>query len=257
MNLTDPLDWIRKQSIAANGPQVKEFDPTKSHVHLQADGTLQFFPPQPVWRKHQALDLETIVNFAKRFAASKPAIWYHRDGIVCLINDNDRRERVNFKLSYSPQFVALRELEKKQILDHRAIIMLLRTTFKNCLGRHPKLIESLRSIKFNVAKAGESEIGRGKSSIGNSLKAEMAALDTLPEYVTLTVPVFDNGSLTFIVKDVECVLEPLEQQQSFQLFPVPGAMELAVTNAEAEVRKVISEGLTGDESSIPLYYGTP
>lgn len=257
MDLEAALEWIGKQAVAASMPKPVVFDDTKCHAVFKQNGEFEVIPGVRPWRDHHALDLATIVAFAKRFKTDKPSIWYHRSGVVCLVNDSDRREKVSFALSYSPQLVELQNLEKKQAIDQRAIIMLLRTTFKNCLSRCPKLIDTLRSIKWGVAKDGQSDIGRGKSSIGQSLRAELTGIEAIPEYVTLSVPIFANGSLAFIQSDVECVIEPLEQNQSFQLFPVPGALELAIANAEGLIEQAVKGSFAAKDDSIPVYYGTP
>lgn len=257
--LTEFLEWIGKQAVDATGPQVEEFDPTKVHLVRLPDGTTKEIGGKPIWRRHKASDLDTIVRFAMRFDELTdvfPAVWYNRAAVVCLIDDEDRRERVQFDLAFSPQLVRLQELEKQPLLDNRAIVFLLRTVFKNCLGRVPNLVELLRTVKWEGSSDGVADIQRGKSSVGTSARIAMeSAKGTIPEYVVLTVPIFSAGSLAYVIEDVECVVEPIEESKSFKFFPVPGALELAIAKAESAVRITILEGLK--ESEVPVYYGTP
>jgi hypothetical protein len=255
MDLTKAFEFLAKQAVAAAEPQVAEFDPTKCHVVRMPDGAVHFRPGVPPWRKHSAFDLETIAAFADRFKTDGPAIWVNRNGVVCLVNDSDRRERVEMKLSFSKQIQQLQTLEAKQMLDQRGLIFMLRTVFRGCLGRAPELIDVLRQVRFTVGSEGEQNIGKGKSSMGKTVRAEMTGVQNIPEYVTVSVPIFDNGSLVMFTADVECVLEVLEQTQNFQFFPVPGRIEVAINQAETQLGETVVSLLEGE--SFPIYRGQP
>lgn len=252
--LKEALEALSKQSVAAAGPQVKEIDPTRTFAVLNPDGSTEIIGDAPPWRKHAAQDLETIVSFAEKNANA--AIWYSRDKIVCITDDATRRDRVTITMLPSDQIQKLVLLNgSKPLITQRELLFMLRTVFTpTALDKFPKLIDLLRKVSFLAGSKADSEIGRGKSSVGKSLAAEASLQGELPEQITLNVPVFTN-SFARRTYDVQCALEIYEQEQKFQLFPLPGEVEKAWFSAEADLsaslRALIGEGAT------PVYYGQP
>lgn len=251
--IAEALSALKKEILDAAGPQFKAIDPTKDHAILK-DGKVEILPSVPQWRNHKAFDLDTIAAFARE-RPDTAAIWYSRSAVVCLLVDEDRRHRVTMSLHSSPQMVTLAKMEANGLFKQRDLILLLRTTFKSCLGPAGNIIEVLRKISFQHNKEGGSEVLRGKSSVGASLRSELTGTGALPEYVTLDVPVFDAGSLALITAKVECVLDPEEQTESFRLQPLPGQIEKAITAGEESLRVSIEQLLEGADVSV--FYGEP
>lgn len=260
--LKDFLDSLQQKMIETAIPKLVEVNPQKLLAYRDENGKVEFREPDPAPRNHQAKDLETIVSIAKRFEAmtvdsgqAKPAVWFSRAGLIVLINDDDRNDRTLMPLALSEPLRKLMELERTQAhMNQRDLLFMLRTVFKNCLGKCPNLIDVLRKIKFSIQQGGESEINRGRSSVGKSATAELLGQGTLPEYVVIDVPIFD-GVFPNLRGNIECLLEPNEQSQSFQLFPLPGEVERAIAGAEASIGTVLTANL--EEAGVPVYYGTP
>lgn len=252
--IREALEFLKTELVSAAGPQFKPIDPTKDHASLSAEGTLVVFPAEPSHRNHNAYDLDTVVAFAKA-NHEKASIWYSRKAVVCLLDDGDRRHRATMTLAMSPQVNQLVKLEGNPLHKQRELILMLRTVFKNCLGPAGNIIDLLRKVTFSHSKEGGSEVQRGKSSIGASLRAELSGAGVLPEYVTLDVPIFEAGSLALVTSRVECVLDPEEQTESFRLQPLPGQIEAAVTAGEEKLRVLIETKLEGVD--VATYYGEP
>lgn len=250
----EALQEITAAAVKAAGPQHKEIDPTKTYA-VVTDGKVELIGNQVPWRKHTAQDLETIAAFADKFTSA--AIWVSRRDIVLLVNDDDRRERVYVEMIQSDEIDRLGELgEAKPLLDQRAILFMLRTVFtQDALPKFPKLIDTLRSVKFEAQTSADSKIERGKSSVGKALNVHASGLESVPEQVTLSVPIFENSFATLRV-DVQCALEIYEAEQRLQLFPLPGEVEGAYAKAESHLCELIRD-LLGKDSAVPVYYGSP
>lgn len=267
MELTkDTFEAISKQAVEAASLKPVKVDAEPAHVYWlrnAAGGGLQHIEADPAPRAHAALSLETICAFAK--SNKNSAVWYSRTGVVCLTDDTTRRDRVSLGLSYSAPLRRLQELEATgSVIQHKQLIFMLRTTFANCLAQAGTLLDILRSIRWKNSADGSSTIAHGKASIGKQIEQSIEGLDAIPEYVTLSVPIFHSNVIARLFS-VRCALEPDPATQSFQLIPLPREIELAIAGAEDAIQEELLQGLTvgvaetSDPSQLaaPLYYGTP
>src|ERR1019366_440856 len=119
----------------------------------------------------------------------------------------------------------------------------------------PTIVDCIRVIKWEASSASDGNIQRGKTSVGKAATAAATGLESVPEQVTLSVPIFDNS---FMPKpyDVRCALEIFEDTARLQLFPLPGEIEKAYARAEADLCQSLHD-LLGAESKVPVYLGTP
>lgn len=252
--LKEFVEALASQAVRAATPQLEETDRTSDYAVRTAGGDVRFIKGEPARRTHAALDLETCVAFAQRFSES--ALWYSRASVVCLIDDDDRRDMTTMTLTPSAQIVKLQWLESSQpLMGQRDLLFMLRTVFPGALEAAPKLIDLLRNIRFESGAVTTAVSERGKSSIGKAIAESATFLDTLPECVTLYVPVIVNGSLRRSVRPVACALEVFEGEQKFKFFPLPGEVERAFSAFESELMATL-HSLLG-ESKVPIYYGKP
>ena len=245
---------------------VKAVHPESEPKHRYAlvnrlDGSVTWKDAEPEPRKHVASTIGDLCRFATDkycpdFSGS--VIWYHRSGITLLCHDDSRRDRVSLPLTYSPQTQKLAEWEKNRPqISQKELILTLRTTFKDSLGAAGNLIEVLRKLKMKVNTQGESEIGHGKASIGRSIEAEVTGAGSIPEYVILFVPVFVQPFAAWPFQ-VQCALEPDAGTNTFQMIPIPGQLESAMSQAEDALAEAIAGHLGEDfAGKIPAYRGVP
>jgi hypothetical protein len=254
--LKEFVDAIGQQAVKAHGPHwfKPPQEPEHTYCVVLPDGKISQVDAEPKPRAHTAGDLATVAAFAIKYADGA-AIWYSRYGVTCLTDDQTRRDLVSMPLSFSPQILRLVELEKNRpAIKQAEFIRLLRITFAGCLGQAGNLLEVVRKIRFTVNTGGGSEIRQGKVSIGKTLEAELSGAAALPEYVVLDVPVFEAGAMAWQF-EVQCALEADAQTETFQLIPLPGCVEGALTQGEQKLASEIGR-LLGD-SQVPVYYGTP
>lgn len=254
--LKELFDAIGMQAIHARSPNLHAFDPTKDYVSREPDGSLKILPSGPIRRHHVAGDLVTVYELANRFAKKQTvSVWYYRTGIICLFNDEDRREDCKLPLQLSPQMITLGELEaSRRQVDQKTLLMLLRNTFKGCHDANGDLVAAIRHIEWDIKEQGHQDLKRGKSSIGKAATAELKGVDRdFPEYVTMDVPVFGNAFPDVRIS-VQCMLEPVELQKQFQFFPVAGELEKGLGLAEDLVGKQIRDNV---DKGVLVYYGVP
>jgi hypothetical protein len=243
------IDEARK---SAEARVIKPPDEPAGIYYVQhPDGTIKLMKAAPPLAHHVALDLSAVADFA--VANEQSQVWYSREKVVCVLDDADRRETVTLTLEFSPQLRELQKLERSPTpMDQRAIVYLLRTTFKRCLGRAGNLLETLRAVRFNSNAAGEGVVAHGKSSVGKRLEQEITGVNALPEYVTLEVPVFTNATLAKLFA-VECALEPDAANGNFKLVPLPNEIERAVTESEFAIAQGLGALLGKDFGR--MHYG--
>jgi hypothetical protein len=253
--LKEFIEAISEQAVEAAGPCISEADPTKTYAVRNGVDGIDFVGGRVPWRKHKAMDLLTIAEFVQKY--DNVAIWYSREAVVLLTDDDERFDRVTVTMLKSPQIRKLIDLEAKQpMLPQRDFLFMLRTVFTpHAFPTAPRLIDILRQVKFEAGAKVEGNVGRGKSSIGKEITAAATFLDTVPEQVTINVPLFDNPFLRKSY-DVICALEIQENEQRLQLFPLPGEIEGAFARAESDLAADM-RGLLGEASNASIYYGQP
>lgn len=259
--LQEALEYLVQQGRDAREPIVTtDAEPKHVYFERQADGSLVRKEAAPGYRAHRASDLTAIAEKAKLAfeAAEVPEVWYSRNGVTLFLDDN-RRDRVDLPLSLSKPLVQLIELQTRGgAMRQEQLLKMLRITFRDCLATAGNLVNVVRKVQFGVNQSGESELQHGKQSVGKKLTAELTGTDILPEFFTLTVPVFENPAFASASYGVECALEPDPQTQTFQVIPIPGRIEKAVAEGERRLGIMIGEALAeAGADSVAVFFGTP
>lgn len=255
--LKEFLEYLSVQAVRAARPVIDEAAPEPDHVYRlnMPDGTSQLVEATPEPRGHRAMSLQPILNFAAKYS-EEAAVWYYRHAVVCLTDDETRRDRITLALEQSEPLKKLQAIAGKPI-DQREFLLLLRTTFARCLGRAGNLYAVLRAVKFQVNQAGHSNVGPGKASIGKTLEQEITGSADLPETIELDLPIFETG-FPMLRGVVECALEADPATQKFSLIPLSGDIEREIAEAEAKIADLLVDGLKlVNAESVPVYYGSP
>ncbi len=253
--LKELFDAMAKQAQGSILPAVlTEEDGLPKGYYRMRDGEMKVVPPDR--RAHVAKDLTAVIAFSDKEIQGGldtfPSIWYSRKAVVCLIEDADRRDRVTLPLQFSQQLDWLMSMEKcKKAWGQRELILLLRTLMRPALGSAGNIIDILRGVRFEVQTEGNSVVQHGKSSLGKSLRQEIAGAGAIPEYVTFSPRIWESGFHS--QQPIECALEPDAGSQSFQVIPIPGQIEAAIVAAES----AIGEALRAACGDVPVYYGEP
>lgn len=254
--LKELFDAIQEQQKAALRPEIIPIPGQVPHItHLaMPDGTMVAVYAEPPYRDHQAFDLATLCEWAKRTEADDPFVWYSRDGVVLFLEDGNRRDKVQLELHTSQQLEKLEKIEaSRPAFDQKGLINLLRIDFRDCLQMCGNLVDVIRKVKFRQAQTGEAEIQHGKSSVGRALMSELTGQGSIPETITLPLPVF-KGNFP-CPATVDCALEIDSATEKFWLIPFPGEIERAYLSAEAAIALELGDRLA--DTGVPIFYGQP
>lgn len=270
--LQELFSAIGKQAVEAAGKRIFTCPAEPEHVYFDlADGKLSRREAAPRPRGHVAASLEVITDFARRFCVSPdesepavtsegkptgvPTIWYSRAGIVCLLDDFERRDRVTMPLALSKQMEILFQMENRRTgVKQPEFIRQLRIDFADALGKADGIVDLVRRVKFRVNSEAEVETRHVKTSVGRTLNAEITGAGQLPEEITLEPRIFASG-FPIIRGRIVCALEVDPQLEQFYLTPTAGQMEQAMADAEDAIEGRIGELLGSIE--VPVYYGVP
>jgi hypothetical protein len=229
-----------------------------SHVYYIRDGVgLKKVEAEPPPCCRQPASIAALVEMVKdAVAAESPAtVFYGFDQVTALLGE-DGRDRVQMKLQPSDPYTRLCAWKSNMpALTQADLLRELRITFRDCLAPAGNLVELLRRVKFDVTSAGQAEVGHGKSSLGKQLTAELTGTGTLPEYVTLLIPIYANPCLRSVRSRVECAIEIDPHTQTFKLIPMPGQLQDAAEFAAGEIGRQLREGLK--DADAPVYHGIP
>lgn len=260
------------QMLVELGQKVQEFRYGKpcaepGHIYYVANGEdgWERVEAEPQPRKHTTTSLETLVAIAKEQMASyqepqdpeEPArgpvvFWVSRNGVVCLLDDQTRRDRVDFSLHLSKQMELLGQLEGRQNwMSQTDFVRLLRISLAGTLVS-PELLTAVRRVKFRQAVSGERVVEHGKSSLGRSIESELTGSGILPEEVRLCVRIWDELPE---MSTINCALEIDSATEKFFLVPLPGELELAIQRGEASVYARLEGYLETMENPPRLYLG--
>jgi hypothetical protein len=264
--LTEFLRYLSEQSVKASMPRVLQTpEPGFVYAIAKPDGeyTWEFAEPAP--RQHIAGNLQTVIDFALRKDAMRevagepgslgePVVWYNRSSVVCVLDDYTRRDRIALPLPLSKQMQTLQAIEGRN-WTQQDLILLLRTTFRHSLADGDTLIATLRRLKFIDGSAVDSAVQHGRASVGKEIRAEISSMaGSLPEYVSFSIPIFENPTLGQLRGTIEVALEPLPTRAEFRLIPVAGDIEGALAGAEYAVGEMLREALA--EAEVGVFFGS-
>lgn len=255
--LVEVLKYLESKITSAVRPEVMQEDRKVNRIISYPDGTVKVLDREPADRRHQSDSLATIATFALRASAEadkQPSCWYSEAGVLFYLDDHERFDVIKMELKSSTQMIELAKLEaNKPDLTQAALLSMLRSTFKGCPA-DTTLVNRLKSVKFTVAIEGNSDLGRGKTSISRSELAEFHGFEDLPDTIEMRVPRWQSKFVAPVT--VRCYLEPDAASKTFKFFPFPGEVERASLEAVAQLGGMLREILPATMVDY-LYQGTP
>jgi len=245
-------------------------DPGKGFFVVKANGHYEYevFDPEP--RDHDLMTTDQVAEYVGRIMADpqdrKPSVWYENRCVVVLDDDSPgsrRLDRATVKLTLTPQFKKLVEIcgnistgAVPVAMRQRDFIKLFQRDLRDCLptDQSMALIKALRAIDFESTTNVGSNIGRGKESMGMSIKEEIkSSAGPIPEEIMLSVPVYTDSSV-HTVNTVRCLIEIDTKQMTFTLEAFAGDIDDAVSNAVEAVGSVLNSLL---KDTVPIFCGCP
>lgn len=253
------MELLLSTAAMATSTEQVEFDPKgKNRLVIIDRAGKPIVLHEPARRNHADCDLETLVDLAWRYAPHS-SLWVGFDRVRMFTDDEDRRDVASMPLEMSGPLQYLGALPLA--LPQRELIHVLRTVLRDGLiDAGQGLVQALRKVTWEKEEGRAAEIGRGKASIGRSLREEIKGMDLIPEYVTFSVPVWDG--LAYQAK-IEIALDPDETNQTFRLTAMPGrdhsaALDAARAALKEDVRAALVDHELADKDRMPeVYAGNP
>jgi hypothetical protein len=246
--IKEALQYLAERFTKAETPFHLHPPQEPEHVYL-LNGEKVVADPKP--RSHQPWDLSAVIEFGKTYETSK--LWYSRNGVCLFIDDDVRRDRLDMPLEFSPQLETIQGWgDASKPMGQRDLILLLRTMFKRNMTRCPKLLDVIRSLKFESGKVTTSAVGSSKASISKSIESKVSGADDLPDDVYFNVPIFQEPFAN-MEGVIDVALEMDGGTEKFTLHPIPGTVEQQICLAEKSIGAKLIEELGEDR----VFYGTP
>jgi hypothetical protein len=214
------------------------------------------FTVPPSARNHTVHSLVDLILYARRPDNQAPVVWHDNTGVVLLVDDADRRERVTFPLTWSERLVTLQNLAaKKPCFDQAAFVRLLRIE----LGLdNVAVVAQFRKLEWSAGNEGSGDVQHGMNRLAKSVVAKVQGIGDLPDELNVPVPVYQQmgEQKEYLVK---CAVEIDTCNQRLQLLPLPDTLERVVDLAQASIheRLVAALGEIENKPAIPVYYGRP
>ena len=253
--MTLPCDTLKQIQFTAQEAQKAETLPQLSGDGRQAfvriGSEIKEFAIGPPVRQHVVHTLADLISYADANEDQPEVVWFGPVGVVLVIDDADRRDRVVFPLSLSPRFETLRHLQlEKEWFSQPNFVRMLRVD----LGLdNVAVVSKFRKIQWASGSESEGNIQHGSDRVGKSVLAKVQNIDDLPDELNVSIPVYQQAGERdeYIVK---CLIEIDTVNQLFQLVPRPDELERVVDLAQDGIRNRLTAALG---TAFPIYYGQP
>lgn len=257
--IADALKYVAQLQQQATAPvEIKGVD---EHVkNLLYGGSRYNLDIAPSMRNHRVLTLEDLARNAERLDSPGDLVaWVNYLCVELVLNDSTHRDaRIVFAFMKSEPWKRLsewsgetREARKATAYSQADFIRLLRIDFA---GTHDPVVLLNRVRRMTWTSVTTSERQTAKESMGRSIEAQAGtSAESIPEEITLTVPVFENPGER-AVYPVRCAVEVLPEERQFRLTPLPGEVERVFGLALASIAERLAAMLPKD---VPVYIGVP
>lgn len=235
----------RRKATFERGPG----EPKNTYWLIKPDGSVEL---QQTQAERYSPQLERPKDVVEFFAANirpveSAVAFYDRNFLTMLCDSRDPGTRVDCPLRLSPQWRWLLE-RSASAYAQRDFVRILRIDFRGCLDGAPSLLGLVRNLKFTSGTQAAGEIQHGRESLGRQIESQVSGAATIPEEVTLFVPVWENHHFR---AGVACALEVMTDSATFRLTPYPMELENAIGLALDSLGDMLFE------AEIPAFRGAP
>jgi hypothetical protein len=215
---------------------------------LVQSGKHEFIDVPPALRNHHVETLMDLTEYAKTLGGNF-TMWHNLNGVVLIIDDGDRRDRVTFNLVPSAAAARLAKIDEGASFTQKDFIKLLRNEFR-CT--EPQ-VAIFRKINFKLIQSAEGEIARGKESMGRSIEQQVkTGVDALPEDIVVSIPLYNNAGET-ATYDVRLLLDYDASTARILVEIEADSWQAVRDDHQADIKDRLAAGL--DDAAI--YYGCP
>lgn len=207
----------------------------------------------PPLRAHKVYRLDDLIAAASRAWATpnaRPVVWHSENGVVLIYDDEDRRDRLVFPLTFSEPWLTLKGLEEKRsAVSQRELIRMLRIVFL----ADQAVVNVFRRLEWDSGTRGTAEIAKGRDRLGAEIRAEVTGAADLPDDIVVDAPVYRERGRD-ATYSVRLVLDYDVANQRIEIAPMVGELDRIITIAQQAIRDELVAALGAE---FPIYYGTP
>lgn len=240
-NIKEALEFLAQQAVLSQRNTFRpDSEPEDTYFLRGADGKYERMQAEPDPRDYVASAFEDFVELIKssRGNATKTLVMVGARGVVGLLDEVQRRERVTFLLRPTMGFLTVKECEKRRPLGQREFVSMMRVELNGCVD--PILIAAFKHIRFEKSSDGEQQISNSNKAISSKIQMKLAAGGAdIPEEITLDLAVYEE--FPTIKKAVRCVVETCIEEGTFTLIPVAGELLSAQVKTQGEIQRGLIE----------------
>lgn len=256
--IREAIDAVANNAVAKASPQARvyqpPFFPRTHYLVTTGDGVeTREIPPGPI--RDQVGHFPAVAAWVAAHyppdADTTPVVWYDRTGVTVVGNPFDRGDTARLSLPYTKPMQWLIDADKRPLrLTQAELVRLLKTTLA---GVAPvDLLGKVKVVKVEKHQQAEGVIDRGKVSVARSMLTQGSGVDDLPDEVRFFCQVHESSELsTAAVVRAAFDLDPTSDAGHFLIDVLPGEVERALADAEAEIGSRLLSLFAGDPLNPP------
>lgn len=197
--------------------------------------------------------LEDLAAAVRDAEPDSAAVFVGQAGIVAVLDQSGRRvERITMPLTPCQAWMELTQrAQQRRPQAHAEFIQTLRLKFAGCADA--EFVSTIRSITFDAAASGASDVGVGDKAVSKTVRERMYARGKpIPEEVRFTLPAVFTELESYEV-NIRCLLDVDTSDQTFLLVPLAGEMEGALRKTLLSLQQQLRTLLA--ETKVPVYCG--
>lgn len=186
------MEFIFKQAREGDNPAPYFVELGGRRRLMILKGTSEEIESEPKALTRSVSTIESIASVLRHEEAHDPEVvsqvYVNETGIVAIIDQDDRTERVSMSFEYSSQYLEL--LKLKSATSQKAFVTALRSHLYGCCS-YPDIVNIARKIEFNRTSDGKTSIEHGRESLGRQVEmAVRSVAGDIPEELTFRVNLF-------------------------------------------------------------------
>lgn len=244
----EALGLLIETSQAAKTPtEIEVGDVRKKYMLDNGEVVTVDVPPTP--RQSEVCSLADVIALATSPVATNPTVWHSDTGVVLVLDDDDRHDRVVFRLTHPRAFSTLKGLDTEpKWLDQRSFVKLLRHE----LGLPQTTVAPFRRLNWSSQSTARADVEHTTDRLGRDIQAQVTGASELPEELLITISLYEQlGERT--PATIRTAIDFDAGGERLTLAPLPGEMEQAIDAHQRHIQERLREEL----EDVRIYYGTP
>ncbi len=145
-------------------------------------------------------------------------VFVSENGVVGIIDQFDRAERVEMKFVPSSQMLELAKL--KSATNQKMFVTALRSALHGCCS-YPEMVNVARKIEFKRSSDGKTTVDHGRESLGRSVEKEVRSIaGDIPEELTFRVNLLSVPSDLNTQVELKFALDINVENETLMLIPM-------------------------------------